>query len=290
MKSAATHWLNCPIGRLAYQHNGISAKTRVLMLHGWLDNKASFDPMMPYLDQFECVAIDMVGHGQSTHRESHSLYHYIDYVRDVGYVLDALGWDSCHLLGHSLGGAVALISASAFPKQVSSLAMIDILHPIVRAPHIGPTFLSKSLRQFAAFDPDRQKYFPDLPSAVRARLKAGTSEQTYKAAEIIMQAATEKTAKGYRLRSDARLNFRAPLMFDQEQVFAYIDALKQPALALLATKGIVLPHGDAQNTLAKFKLLNVRHFDGGHHVHMEHPKAIATAYVRFINALNKTDT
>ena len=40
----------------------------VLALHGWLDNAASFIPMAPYLAEHNLVAIDMLGHGGSTHR------------------------------------------------------------------------------------------------------------------------------------------------------------------------------------------------------------------------------
>ncbi len=54
-----------------------------------------------------------------------------------------------------------------------------------------------------------------------------------------MEYATKKTKQGYTLLSDARLNFRSPLMLSQEQVEAFIQAVEQPVLAILATQGIV---------------------------------------------------
>ncbi|MEO8000969.1 MAG: alpha/beta fold hydrolase, partial [Arenimonas sp.] len=41
---------------------------KILCLHGWLDNAASFVPMMPMLEKYNVVALDMAGHGGSQHR------------------------------------------------------------------------------------------------------------------------------------------------------------------------------------------------------------------------------
>ncbi len=263
-------------------HNGVSSRTRVLCLHGWLDNRASFLPMLPYLGEIECVAVDLPGHGESDHRDSNSLLHYVDYVRDIKHILDALHWDQCHLLGHSMGGALALISASAIPEKILSLSMIDSLHPLSRRPEQGPEMLRRSLQQFTHWNPQRETLFADLNSAVKARLAASPFSQTEQSARLIMEYATVQQGEKFKLRSDARLNFRSPLMLSPPQTDAFIEAVKQPVLVILGNHGIIEHRGPAEETLRLFQ--DVRHvmLDGKHHLHMDDPQAVSRIWLSFI--------
>lgn len=238
--------------------------------------------MMPYLDRVECVAVDLPGHGESQHRDASSLLHYVDYVRDIKLILDALDWKYCHLLGHSMGGSLALISASAMPDTILSLTMLDSLHPLSRRPNQGPEMLKRSLQQFTTWDPHRETIFPSLEEAVIARLKGSPFPQSEASANLIMQYATEKIAAGYRLRSDARLKFRSPLMLSPRQTDAFIQAVKQPALVILGAQGIVQNRSPAEETLKLFH--NVQHMtlEGGHHVHMDEPELISQRFLTFI--------
>lgn len=278
-------YLDLPVGKLRALRNGRSSKTRVLCLHGWLDNRASFLPMLPYLDSLECVAVDLPGHGESAHRSADSLLHYVDYVRDIKLILKALDWSDCHLLGHSMGGSLSLIAASTLAESVKSLAMIDSLHPLSREPDQSPAMLRRALQQFTGWDPLRETLFPSLKAAVRARLKASPFPQSEASARLIMQYATEKTSAGYRLRSDARLNFRSPMMLSPEQIEAFISAVSLPVLVILGKQGIIQHRRTAIDSLSLFQ--NVRHqiIEGGHHLHMDDPAQVAELYLAFLDTL-----
>jgi len=278
-----THFdLKLSSGNIRALHNGISSSTRVLCLHGWLDNRASFLPMLPYMNSLECVAVDLPGHGESQHRAPASLLHHVDYIRDIKLILDALGWTHCHLIGHSMGAALALISASVMPDRIHSLCMIDSLHPLSRKPRQGPEMLQRSLAQFTQWDQNRKTIFASLDAAVKARLKASPFLQSERSATLIMEYATEKVEQGYRLRSDARLNFRSPLMLCPEQTDAFIKAVRQPVLAILGTDGIVKHRGPVEQTLKLFRAIEHQTISGGHHVHMEQPQRVAQHCLGFI--------
>lgn len=275
--------LDLPFGKINAQRNNTQSNTRILCLHGWLDNYASFKPLFSHLEAYECVAVDLIGHGQSTHRAPESLNHYVDYVRDIKLILKALNWDSCHLVGHSMGGAIGLICASVYPQHIASLTMIDALHPISLNTDDAPKQLKKSLEQFENWDANRQRIFPSLEDAVQSRLSASPFSQTYDNAKLLMQYATEKTNEGYRLRSDARLNFRSPIMLSLTQIEAFIQAVKQPTLAILASDGIIHRYRTLERTLALYQDINIQHVSGGHHIHMEKPHEISHIIQSFID-------
>ena len=281
--NAITHFnLALPYGNIRAMRNATRASTRLLCLHGWLDNSASFMPMMPFLDEMEVVAVDMPGHGKSDHRARDSLCHYIDYVRDIKLILDALQWEHCHLLGHSMGGSLSLMSCVAFPERVQSLVMIDTLHPQSRLPKEGPPMLRRAMQQHTSWEMSRQRTFTDLDAAIRARLTASPYPQSERSARTIMEYAVATREKGYSLRSDPRLNFRSPLMLSREQVEAFIQEVQHPVLAILASAGICSRRSDIDATLSLFRDLEVAQIEGGHHVHMDRAEQVAQRVCTFI--------
>ncbi|MGH8592167.1 MAG: alpha/beta fold hydrolase, partial [Gammaproteobacteria bacterium] len=123
-----------PSGRFTAKRWGSEQGAPLIALHGWVDNAASFDPVAPYLDEFDLVALDLAGHGLSDHRPKGVHYHLVDHVRDVCAVAHTLGWPQFALVGHSLGAAIAVLLAGALPKRVTRLVLIEGLGPLAAEP------------------------------------------------------------------------------------------------------------------------------------------------------------
>ena len=118
------------LGRGGLQAGLRGKAPRVLCLHGWLDNAASFVPLAPLLDTLDLLALDLPGHGHSEHRHNTARYHFIDYLFNVDAALDALGWEDCHLLGHSLGAAFSASISAGAPERVRSIVLLDTMGPV----------------------------------------------------------------------------------------------------------------------------------------------------------------
>ena len=96
----------------------------LLLLHGIAGSFETWAPLMPALtDEFTVIAPDMLGHGGSAKpRGDYSLGAYAAGARDL---LLALGHESATVVGHSLGGGVAMQFSYQFPMHTERLALVD---------------------------------------------------------------------------------------------------------------------------------------------------------------------
>ena len=246
---------------------------RVLALHGWLDNANSYLPLVPHLDGFDLVAIDFPGHGLSAHRPSGARYHFDDYVFDVLAALDALGWDQACLLGHSLGGAVACVTAAAAPERIDSLSLIEGLGPLSAPAATAATHW----RQSVARSKIRQRrVHTDIEAAAHAR--ADNTDLGLEAARLLAERGVEEFEGGVRWRHDERLTWPSAHRYSEAQVLGLLEAIECPVLSIHSTpRGSILPERVARRRIAALGRHKGLGVPGGHHLHMHHPASIAPA-------------
>lgn len=105
----------------------VAAKKKILAMHGWLDNSNSFSLLAPQLADrgFDIVATEHAGHGHSSHAPFGAVLSYSTYTEHAVAIMKELEWDSCLVLGHSMGAGVATSLAAAFPEKVEKLVLIE---------------------------------------------------------------------------------------------------------------------------------------------------------------------
>jgi pimeloyl-ACP methyl ester carboxylesterase len=108
--------------RVAYRTAG--SGPAIVLVHGITSTSATWERVMPYLaTRFTVIAPDLLGHGQSAKpRGDYSLGAYASGVRDL---MVTLGEESATLVGHSLGGGVAMQLAYQFPERCERLVLVD---------------------------------------------------------------------------------------------------------------------------------------------------------------------
>src|SRR3954453_22268247 len=96
----------------------------VVLIHGITGRSEQWEPAIGHLAaEHTVLAPDLLGHGESAKpRGDYSLGAYASAVRDI---MVALGHDSATLVGHSLGGGVAMQFAYQFPERVERLALVN---------------------------------------------------------------------------------------------------------------------------------------------------------------------
>ncbi len=248
--------------RLAALTWGEPGAERVLALHGWLDNAASFVPLAERIQGVEIVALDMAGHGQSDHRAADGEYNTWSDLPDIEAVADQLGWDTFSLLGHSRGAVISTLYASTRPERIRRLALLDGVIP--------PPFEAKNTpAQLAEFLVDKKRLldrqnrvFAAIEDAAAVREDKGLKPE---AARLIAERNLVPVEGGWRWSFDARLRGASAMRLTDEQVRAVLEGLSMPGLLLLAETGLrqrgVLP--ELPDTL------RVDTMPGGHHCHMD---------------------
>ncbi|MCF2949006.1 alpha/beta fold hydrolase [Paraglaciecola aquimarina] len=105
-------------------HSDDNNKPWLLLIHGLfgsLDNLSALRRL--FSTDFQILSIDLPDHGQSDHSESFSFEHCASVT---GQLLDSLKISSITVIGHSLGGKVAMQLALSRPKLVNKLVVLDI--------------------------------------------------------------------------------------------------------------------------------------------------------------------
>jgi pimeloyl-ACP methyl ester carboxylesterase len=117
----------------------------VLLIHGHTLDGRAWQRMAPMLRAagLRVIRPDLRGHGQSSRPDSG--YHFSHHAADVAAVLAACGVERAVVVGHSVGGAVALEMALSMPEVVQTLVLIA---PVMPDRPFEPEFMD-NLRQVA---------------------------------------------------------------------------------------------------------------------------------------------
>ena len=268
-------------GELAALRGGTPGGPRLLCLHGWLDNAASFLPLAPHLAGFDLVALDLPGHGASAHRAPGYDYAFVDWVHDALDAMDALGWDRADWLGHSMGGAIAASVAAAAPARVRRLALVEALGPVAAEAQGAGKRLRDAVAARRALTGKPPRLIPDLDTAVAARLAA--SRMTPEAARLIVERNLRPIEGGYAWRSDPRLTLPSHLRLTEETVQSLLRAIEAPVLVIAADPAP--PYFTPDVRAARLACLadgRVEVIPGGHHLHMEQPARVAAPLLDFL--------
>ena len=102
----------------------------VLLLHGWPDSARLWRHQVPFLvaSGFRVITPDMRGFGRSQRPADVAAYRLPNMVADVTALLDRLGLDRAHVVGHDWGAAVAWLTAMLSPDRVRTLTVISVPH------------------------------------------------------------------------------------------------------------------------------------------------------------------
>ena len=260
--------------------NRDDAAPRLLCLHGWLDNAASFVPLMAHLPTLDIVALDLPGHGASDWLEAG--YSFAETVYRVRRVLQRLGWKRCHLAGHSLGGCIAPQLAVAAPDAVASLILIEASGPLSEEAEALPARVRRALEERLDLARFASRTYPDPEAAVATRLRA--ARMAPESARLIIERQIRACDGGWRWRFDPHLRVASSAYLTEAQVRAVLAAVDCPTLTVIATDGFLAGRDDTEARLGHLRSRTSVTLAGNHHLHMDAPVPVAEAVRGFLTS------
>jgi len=273
--------LDIPIGPIAGLRWGEPGAPRVLALHGWLDNAASFVPLAAEfartgLDGIDLVAPDLPGHGRSAHLPPGADYSFAGALHSVLDIADALGWERFALLGHSMGAGIASLVAAGVPGRVDRLLAIEALGALSEAPERTAQRLREAVAATRALPGKRLRVFPDIEPAVRARMQANGLGEA--AARLLVERGVREVEGGFEWSSDPRLTLPTMVRMTDAQVRHLVAGIGCPTRVVYADPPQpYLPEPMRSEHAALLPRGECVVLAGGHHMHMEDPRAVAAA-------------
>ena len=253
--------------QLNHKTYGTAGPTLVI-LHGLFGNLDNWQTLArKWATDYTVVLLDLRNHGRSPHAEEMS---YPLMAQDVAETLEALDIHTCYLLGHSMGGKVAMQTALSYPGLVTKLIVVDM------APRQYGRGHNDVFTALHALD----------PSALSDRREADALMAPHMADPgvrlFLLKNLTRNDAGGYRWRMNL-----AVLDRDYDKLIAPVGTLGQtyagPALFVRGGKSDYVADADWPGIQQLFPRAALLTIDGaGHWVHAEAPGALYDGVTRFI--------
>ncbi|WP_129675237.1 alpha/beta fold hydrolase [Candidatus Chloroploca sp. Khr17] len=213
----------------------------VLLLHGFAVNADDWRPTIARLVKagYQAIALDLLGFGRSDKPggAAYSLHHYADLHAGL---LDALGLDQVALVGHSMGGKLALATTILHPTRITRLLIADsegfmqipfFMRKGGTLPWLGEAILSLTSR----------------PGLIRMQLKAAfANPDQYVTPELIERGRQTLSDPGVRQTMLALSRSYASTDLKASGLWAHLAEIKQPTLIIWGAEDRMFPVKYAQ--------------------------------------------
>lgn len=174
--------------KLHYQRLGEGQP--LLIIHGLFGSSDNWRSMARYFSKFfQVISLDLRNHGQSPHSEKQD---FTLMAEDVRALCDSLGISKAHVLGHSLGGKVAMQFAAYYPQSVDKLVVVDISPRQYFSQH------TPMMDTMMALDMDQYASRSEIDEALSASISDKTVRQF-----LLMNLRTDKSGFSWRINLPA---------------------------------------------------------------------------------------
>jgi len=269
------------------------AKVPLVMVHGWMDVAASWQFVVDaFKGDHYVIAPDWRGYGL-TEGSPVDNYWMPDYLADLDFLVDHYAPEEpVHLVGHSMGGNVAMLYAGSRPSRLRSLVNLEGFGMAATKPSMAPKRYAKWMDELKAFHRGEMDLKPyESAAGVAARLMKTNKRLPEDKADWLALHWARADAEGkWRILGDAAHKITNAQLYRVEEVLEIYRAITAPTLAVEASDDSLSHWWQGKYTLAEYheRLLSVpnariaRVEDAGHMLHHDQPERIAGLIEEFI--------
>jgi pimeloyl-ACP methyl ester carboxylesterase len=254
-------------------------KEPVLLLHGMADHGLVWSSLGDALgDRYHVVAPDLRGHGNSTKPETG--YYATDIITDLEALMDDLGWQSAHILGHSWSAKVAAIWATRSPQRFRSLILVD------------PFFIDKMPSWFKVTFPLLYRVLPFLKMMGPFPSQAAAQHQAQQLKQFAGWSALQQSVFHYAIAPQAGQQWgskfvvqaRDEIFEDVMQGSGLTEPLSLPTLFIQPEQGLNRFAWQMRSYHRYLTQLQIQRVPGNHWAFLVAPDAFNQAIRQFLEA------
>lgn len=277
--------MSLPVHEITLHGHTLSYRTAgrgpvLVLLHGITCSSESWEGIVPALARhFTVIAPDFLGHGRSAKPEAeYSIGAYASSVRDL---LLALGHTRATLVGHSLGGGVAMQFSYQFPEMTERLVLVSSgglgpeLHPILRVAALPGAGLVLS----RLCSPRLRRAVEDSARFLgRAGVRTGTDLREVWRGYTTLFDAGARLAFLRTIRGTIGVRGQRATALDRLHLAAHV-----PTLIVWGDQDRIIPVEHAHNGHAGIEGSRLEVFSGaGHFPHLDCPSRFASLLTEFV--------
>lgn len=242
----------------------------VVILHGMLGNSRNWMRVLKLMEgHFRCHALDLRNHGRSPHADTMD---YASQAQDVKAYLEANRLREAALVGHSMGGKVAMTLAAKDPSHVSHLVVVDM------APKAYPSRWETEFATMRALPVESFKTRGEADAALEPTIRDWAFRK------FLLTNLARKPEGGFEWSVNLPLLQRClPSLF--QNPLAESDTFEGPTLFLRGARSNFVLDEDEARIRRHFPQGRVETVaDAGHSPHFDQPEAVSAALMRFLEA------
>ena len=268
-------------------------KVPLVMVHGWMDVAASWQFVVDAFAQDRYViAPDWRGYGQTEVPDTDN-YWFPDYLADLDFLIDHYSPDApVDLVGHSMGGNVAMLYAGSRPARIRRLVNLEGFGMPATRPSQAPGRYAKwmdELKAYHAGDKDLKGY-DSLEGVARRLMKTNKRLGEDKAQWLAGHWAKQGEDGTWRILGHAAHKIINANLYRVDEVLELYRAITAPLLAVEASDDSLSQWWQGRYTLAEYherlkSVSDVRRTiidDAGHMLHHDQPQQLARLIEDFL--------
>ena len=275
----------------------------LVLVHGWMDVAASWQFMVDAMNEARwIIAPDWRGFGQSRLARGADGaaapvvdgYWFPDYMADLDALLDHFAGETTavDLVGHSMGGNIAMMYSGVRPQRIRKLVNLEGFGLPATRPAQAPERYAKWLNEIKALRRGEVvlKDYDSADGVARRLMKTNPRLGEDKAAWLARQWAAPNAAGRWAIRGEAAHKITNAHLYQVPEALAVFERITAPVLSVTASDDSLSTWWNGQFSLAEYheRLKHVPQVtqtvvqDAGHMLHHDQPHQLAAEIEAFL--------
>ena len=268
-------------------------KAPLVMVHGWMDVAASYQFMVDaFAHDHYVIAPDWRGYGLTDTPPVDS-YWFPDYLADLDFLLDHYSpAEPVNLLGHSMGGNVAMLYAGARPQRIRRLVNLEGFGMAASEPAQAPKRYARWMDELKSLHRGdiHLKGYESAAGVAHRLMKTNKRLGQDKADWLARHWARPDDSGVWHILGDRAHKIINPQLYRVDEVLEIYKAIAAPVLSVQSSDDSLSQWWKGKYTLAEYhqRLRSVAQVttavipDTGHMLHHDQPDALAQLVEKFL--------